>query len=821
MNVKVRILLSICILTILGGIFIVGDMMNEIHHNPEYTAQSRAVATDEFGVFFMENWNGRGLLYRIDTNGSVLEMTNSGSVKMDTAEDLAVYKDRVYAIYSSECEDDDGTYRTYRIVAYDTDLKEVSVSDKFILDHTMSVRSLTADSLSVYICVIAPKGESVSVFSVPVADLHGMDTLDDAVDSKKNGKDEKVTREDYDMPDPILYRERTTERFYVDACYKSSELFVLLDGDVPEGVFAPDTRVKKAVDAISFSPVQKGRLHSGLIIKTFGLLAIWLILVILTVRVTKNRDRIVYLYSASEVVFFLILFIAFIFIKQQFQKNEIRNNTRFALMVMQEDMKYYSGVDYDSEDFYESTKYYRLMESLSDVLNENDEVEVFHDAFIMRKSTGMILTDALGHNGVHASYLYGGIMSTLLEDVKQEMGSVSSTFTLEGEELTAVAYESENPQDDLVLVAICKEKKSSERFRASIAGLAGLFITVFIVGSVFLFIALYLQHMDLKRFSSALKGLALGEKRVESPSTVSRDMRELWQCYGEIGKRIEEINYEKYRIFEAYYRFAPKGIEKIMGKESIFDVENGDVSRVSGSMVLLTVDNAVDFQKKVENLSGLLTGMERYANQSEAILVSRDQGLSNVRFLVMKEQSEMVSQLVQFIHTGGLVGIAGWSVLIYKDILTYGVAGSREQSLTYIDSEYSRKMDAYANWFRELGVPLVVTERIVRSEDVGEARFVGCAAFEGEGNEVRFYEVLDAYPAGVRQMMLINRTKFQETLDMFYSRDFYLARNQFMEILKDCPQDGVTRWYIFECEKYMNGEGDYTRSGYIQLDKKD
>ena len=130
-------------------------------------------------------------------------------------------------------------------------------------------------------------------------------------------------------------------------------------------------------------------------------------------------------------------------------------------------------------------------------------------------------------------------------------------------------------------------------------------------------------------------------------------------------------------------------------------------------------------------------------------------------------------------------------------------------------------MDAYASWFRELGVPLVVTERITRAEDVGETRYVGCAAFEGEGNEVRFYEILDAYPADVRQRMLINRTKFQETLDLFYSRDFYLARNQFMEILKDCPQDGVARWYIFECEKYMNGEGDYTRSGYIQLEKKD
>jgi len=53
---------------------------------------------------------------------------------------------------------------------------------------------------------------------------------------------------------------------------------------------------------------------------------------------------------------------------------------------------------------------------------------------------------------------------------------------------------------------------------------------------------------------------------------------------------------------------------------------------------------------------------------------------------------------------------------------------------------------------------------------------------------------------------------------MYYQRNFYLARNQFMEILKDCPEDGIVKWYIFECEKYMNGEGDLSQSEYIDLD---
>ena len=818
MNVKVRILLSICILTILGAVFIIDDLKDEIHHDPEYTVESSAVATDDFGIFFMENWNDMGRLYRIEDSGKVLHMNGSSSVNMETSEDVTFYNGRVYALFSAENSDKDGTFRTYRVGAFDENLKLISISDLFTLDNSWTVSSLTADSLSLYISAIAERGSAVSVYSIPERSMHSAENRDeDTSDPTKSGKEGEITRADYITPDSVLFKERTAERFYVEASYIDSELYVLLDGDTDNSVFQPDARVKTAVDNISFSFGQWIRLHGGLIIKILGIIAIWVILVILSVRLTKDRDRIVYLFSASVVVFFVILFFAFIFIRKQFQQYEINNNSKFALMIMQEDLKYYSSVDYDSSDFFDSTKYYRLMESLTDVLNENENVEIFQDVFVMRKSTGMVLADARGHNGVHASYLYGGDMSTLIEQIRSDPGTKSLTFTMEGEQLAAVAYESENPKDDLVLVAICHDRQSSEGYRTSIRGLGILFVVIFVIGSVMLFISLYLQHLDLKHFSSALKGLAMGDPKIDAPKAVSKDMRELWQCYGELANRIKEINYEKYRIFEAYYRFAPKRIEKIMGKESILDVENGEMSTFTGSVVLLSIEKDAEFEKKVESLSMILTNMEKYADQNEAILISRDQALSNVRFLLMKEQSDTVSQLVQFIYTGSLLGIGGWAVLMYRDMLKYGVAGSRTQSLTYIDSDYSRKMDAYAEWFRQMGVPLVVTEKMMRFQDVGENRYVGCAAFGGDGDVVRFFEILDAYPAPTRQSMLINRTKFEETLELYYSKNFYLARNQFMEILKDCPEDGIARWYIFECEKYMNGEGDVMRSGYIEI----
>ena len=819
MNVKLRVLVSIGLLTILGAVFIIGELVNELQHNPEYTASSSAVYLDP-GVVFMENWNGAGWLYRMEDSGKVRSMTGSRSVEMDRAEKVGSFDGKIYALYSAVREDKDGSFTVYRIVEYDNDLEMTKISEEYLIEGDWETSSVTADSTNVYISMISNTGDAVSVDSVSIRDLKGPDSLDEEDgSSQKNGKSGEITRENYSTPESILYRERTTERFFVEARYSEEQLYILMDGEDPTGDFAPNANVKYAVDEIDFTPGQNARLHSQMIIRIIGMFIIWLILVILALKLTKDRDRIVYLFSASEVAFFLILFVAFAVIRFQGQKNEIQNNTRFAMMVMQADMKNYSGVDYDSEDFYNSTKYYRLMESLSEVMNEGGENSVFKDVFVMRQSTGLVLADAGGRTGVHASYLYGGEMSALITILNDGDSSTFINFRLDDEELNAVGYSGENPSEDLALVAVCRDRIDSEDFKKNIRSLAILFIAAFVIGSVLLFIALYLQHMDLKHFSAALKGLALGKKKEDVPKKVSRDMRELWRSYGEISQRIEQINYDKYMIFEAYYRFAPKGIEEIMGRDSILDVKNGDVVTVSGSIVLLSVNKDEDFNKKVMGLCNILTNMETYARKNEGILVSRDPSLSSVRFLLLKENGDTVSQIVQTMHGRTVQNLNDFSVLMYKDTLTYGVAGSATQSLTYIDSDLSRDMDAYSEWFRQLGVPLVATERVVNAEDVGEKRFIGCALFEQTGDRVRFYEILDAYSADIRQLMLINREKFENTLELFHSKDFYLARNQFMEILKDCPYDGITRWYIFECEKYMNGEADVRKSDYIQIEQ--
>ena len=66
------------------------------------------------------------------------------------------------------------------------------------------------------------------------------------------------------------------------------------------------------------------------------------------------------------------------------------------------------------------------------------------------------------------------------------------------------------------------------------------------------------------------------------------------------------------------------------------------------------------------------------------------------------------------------------------------------------------------------------------------------------------YEVLEVYPERERQARIEMLAKFEQAIKLFYQADFYFARTLFTEILKACPNDALTKHYIFKCESCLN-----------------
>ena len=102
---------------------------------------------------------------------------------------------------------------------------------------------------------------------------------------------------------------------------------------------------------------------------------------------------------------------------------------------------------------------------------------------------------------------------------------------------------------------------------------------------------------------------------------------------------------------------------------------------------------------------------------------------------------------------------------------------------------------------------MVVTDYIY--EAIGKEIYGRYIGFIEDGDfRFKFYEILDACQETERQNRIRLRERFEQALNLFYQGDFYLARNQFSEVLKECPTDDVAKRYLFLCESCLSGNGD-------------
>ena len=88
------------------------------------------------------------------------------------------------------------------------------------------------------------------------------------------------------------------------------------------------------------------------------------------------------------------------------------------------------------------------------------------------------------------------------------------------------------------------------------------------------------------------------------------------------------------------------------------------------------------------------------------------------------------------------------------------------------------------------------------------------------GIKVELFEVLDACSARDRQNKIVQRDKFEKSISAFHKGDYYKARNQFSELYKEFPEDLLVKWYLFESERYLNGETDSIATGRLRMEMK-
>ena len=299
------------------------------------------------------------------------------------------------------------------------------------------------------------------------------------------------------------------------------------------------------------------------------------------------------------------------------------------------------------------------------------------------------------------------------------------------------------------------------------------------------------------------------------------ELNRMNQAMQEMCMSLSVRNYELESTVRSYQRFVPEKLTELLDRASVAEVILGDSRWVTGNIGLFSVGNReiardnLEDDAFVEFINHSLGIFQECLSENRGSMISSGLRLSAMETMFPYAAEDGVQAGLDFLgkaQKGNNDGIPAPQpfLILHRASFLYGVAGQEDRLFPYLSSGEMEFLGSYAQQLYQVGVRLVVTESYLKQMERNgcTTRYIGFVADEERG-AYKLYEVLDAYPELEKKVRIHYDRQFQDAIDLFYRNDFFLARNLFSGLLRECPEDGIARWYLFACEHYFNQEGPY------------
>ena len=760
------------------------------YRNPAGYVSDTHMAQAESFLYASDNSDGAAKLYRIADDGevtTVVEADGAGEgyrcAGILAGQNISVLMEGWYT-------EDGVSGNQYRIAEYTQDLTWISRSLPIRLEGYGRLTGFSADDGGYYLTVVDGNGKSASVYRVP-------------------REESENTAEETEEPlnaEEVTMTATADGRAILQARYQRGKMLLYLDDGSGAENFVPDAELIALFQGRHWTVKQYLGSHMELIFRYVVILFSGLLILVIAESMLQKKSRLICMIAAMEAVLLLLVAgnVLFAFYMEYGKEaDKCRELSAVYLKELADNEAFQTAVPEDMQEYYTSEAYYKQDYEMKKLVYSNGVSAYFREACLVRVSDGTILAGTGIWNGRPIAELYTDVAQQLATHTVNEEKYLSAEVKI-GERKYFLGS-MPTVQDGYALIGVLSTNFVLYQWKDVLIrdGLIGL--VVYVILSALGIAFLTAQSRDIGKLKNVMLRVAGGSQDIERPDVHGKDMESMWNSINETDKTLKKMNYSKLQIFEAYYRFAPKEIEKLLEKNSIMEVVSGDERKLAGSMAIVGIDPAGK-DATLENRNRFLEALERRQREQGGITVSSDARLSVLKLLFPTEKGDTVQFAVDLIrdfpenvYRNGIPA----TVFLFRSQFIYGVAGTETQCFPFLDTRDEFHQDEYAAWLGTLGLRVVVTEEIMqngcRDKDT---RYLGYVS--ANGGKVKLYEVLDACPNRERMAKLQTKEKFEQALQLFYQYDFYLARSTFSELLRELPEDRIAKWYLFACEKHLN-----------------
>ncbi len=339
---------------------------------------------------------------------------------------------------------------------------------------------------------------------------------------------------------------------------------------------------------------------------------------------------------------------------------------------------------------------------------------------------------------------------------------------------------------------------------------------------IMILLMLLLRHkwQNVELLVTQMDKVSRGEYTFNIRKIPDNEFGNMWTALERMCKNLQMQKYRNTNILDYLYQYAPKNYERLFEKEKLQDIEVGETVQITATLGMISVIDKDTLltgklqRQYVQYVNQLMEMLFSQKESEQAIFLQNGSNLENVK-VIFKEDGESAITAVKY-SMNCLENLQEKAenkfgtnpfILLHTGSFNCGLAGGSKQVYPYVMSLEIETLNRYIDALKNSGAKLVVTENVwLQVEKHVQGRYIGYVTSKDRKSTFRLYEILNACPQQQKISKIKNKDSFNAALQLYYNNDLYLARSAFADILKECPEDGIARWYVFACDRLFNRE---------------
>ncbi len=332
------------------------------------------------------------------------------------------------------------------------------------------------------------------------------------------------------------------------------------------------------------------------------------------------------------------------------------------------------------------------------------------------------------------------------------------------------------------------------------------------LGIGFLLVLLLIER-DVGRITRGLERYA-GEQEWKRIRVSSGDELEvIASVLNNLAATRKEEEEKRNRITVSYRRFVPEWILELLGKKSVLDV-NKDTLAVREMVVMkVRFTFPTPVYTNTANTRLLFSSVNQVIERSASVVLKKGGAVFNFGCygydVVMEKEPRQAISTAVTIQQEILAlneqriqeGLPAVSLCIAIDVgeVILGIIGDENQiEPTTISASFST-LEELLSICRHTNARILCTEAIISGAEGYGSRYVGhCAVAE---DTERVYEIFDGDPYTARKGKEASVQRFTEGVLSLYGGEIARAKRIFLELVRDNPQDGSARFYLYLADR--------------------